>query len=137
MKNTIYLILVLAFLISCTNKNNAIYSGVRADTSVANDTIRIANDSLEYEIIIVEPGFNAWIVSQPPRGYYSQAAMEISNHFKVTAYNLRHMAPSRYDANLYPFPIDYSRNTDYGYEVNYILFNYFRFFEKQYNQKLR
>jgi hypothetical protein len=137
MKNTIYILLVLAFLISCTSTNNAIYSGARTDTTTTNDTIRIANDSLEYEIIIIEPGFNAWLATQPARGYYSQNAMEISNNYKVLIYNLRARNPLRYGSWLYPVPIDYDNNIDYGYEVNYLLYNYFLFFEKHYNQKLR
>lgn len=138
MKNTIYILLVfIALLISCNSKSNAIYSGARADTTIANDTIRIANDSLEYEIIIIEPGFNGWLATQPPRGYYTQSAMEISNNFKVLEYNLRTRDPIRYGSSLYVFPIDYDRTIDYGYEVNYLLFNYFLFFEQRYNQKLR
>ncbi|BAO56505.1 DUF6146 family protein [Nonlabens marinus] len=105
-------------------------------SGVAKDTIRIANDSLEYEIIIIEIGFNSWLATQPPRGYYTQSSMDISNDFKVTEYNLRANDPLRYGANLYPFRIDYDRNVDYGYEVTYLLFNYFKFFEERYNQRL-
>jgi len=105
-------------------------------TPIANDTVRIANDSLEYEIIIIEPGFNSWLATQPPRGYRSQSSMDISNDFKVTEYNLRANNPLRYGTNLYPMRIAYDRRVDYGYEVTYLLFNYFMFFEQRYNQKL-
>ncbi|MGO2102488.1 MAG: DUF6146 family protein, partial [Psychroflexus halocasei] len=33
--------------------------------------------------------------------------------------------------------IDYQPHIDYGYEVNYMLYHYFLFFEQKYNQKLR
>lgn len=137
MKTTFYIILVLAALIGCSS-----YEGTGTGSSIAskatiNDTLRIANDSLAYEIIIIEPGFNGWLATQPPRGYYAQSTMEISNHFKVTNYNLRVNNSLQYDPSLYLLQIDYKRNIDYGYEVNYLLFNYFLFFEQRYNQSLR
>ena len=38
-------------------------------TAAVNDTVRIANDSLDYEIIIIEPGFYNWLVTQFPEDY--------------------------------------------------------------------
>jgi hypothetical protein len=34
------------------------------DSSMTNDTIRIANDTLEYEVIIIDPGFSTWLASR-------------------------------------------------------------------------
>jgi hypothetical protein len=127
---------MLVILIACSSKKESVYTGDSTDLSIVNDTLRIANDSLQYEIIIIEPGFNGWLITQPPRGFYSQSAMEITNNFKVVAYNLRTRDPIRYGSSLYIFPIEYNRNVNYGYEVNYMLYNYFLFFEKRYNQKL-
>lgn len=109
----------------------------RNDKSVtANDTVRIANDSLEYEIIIIEPGFNLFINSiARPRGYHSQSYFENKNRFLVQEYNARVGNPMRYNPNLYVQQINYEPNTDYGYEVNYLLYNYFVFFSSEYNQR--
>lgn len=110
----------------------------KLDVTSANeisDTVRIANDSLEYEIIIIEPGFNGWLVTQRPRGYYSQQFLESRNRLYVTEYNQRVMQPQLFDPNLYILQINYEQQTDYGYEVNYLLYNYFLFFEKQYRQR--
>jgi len=138
MRSFIYLIIfscVLILAASCGGYDG--YNEKKAnDSNESMDTIRIANDSLEYEIIIIEPGFNSWLATQPPRGYRSQSSMDISNDFKVTEYNLRANNPLRYGASLYPMRIDYDRRVDYGYEVTYLLFNYFMFFEQRYNQKL-
>ena len=101
------------------------------------DTIKIANDSLEYEIIILEIGFNSWLATQRPRGYYSQNYLENRNRVLVVEYNNRGNEPSRFDPQLYPFRIDYNSKTDYGYEVNYLLYHYFLFFQQRYNQNLR
>lgn len=107
------------------------------DSEVKNDTIRIANDSLEYEIIIIEPGFNAWLASQRPRGYYNQNYLEQRNRIFVINYNQRVLSPFRFDPNLYPLQINYEMDVDYGYEVNYLLYNYFIYFQERYRQKLR
>lgn len=101
-----------------------------------NDTLKIKNDSLSYEVIIIEPGFNAWLVTQPQRGYYSQSFLEIKNRFFVISYNTRVLNPQVYDHQLYTLQIDYNYKTDYGYEVNYLLYNYFIFFQQKYNQQL-
>ncbi len=137
MKNTLYIIALLGLIIACSGTKNTAGHTDQNITAVANDTVRIANDSLEYELIVIEPGFYGWLATQPPRGFYTQSAMEISNHFDVLEYNLRARDPLRYGTDLYPFPIDYERDVDYGYEVNYLLFNYFIFFEQRYKQKLR
>lgn len=102
----------------------------------ANDTVRIANDSLEYEIIIIEPGFNLFINSiAKPRGYYSQSYLENKNRILVQDYNERVRNPQRYNPHLYVQEINYDPSIDYGYEVNYLLYNYFVFFSLEYNQR--
>ncbi|MGB0789198.1 MAG: DUF6146 family protein [Marinirhabdus sp.] len=101
-----------------------------------NDTLRIANDSLEYEIIIIEPGFNAWLVTQFPEAYYSLSFLENQNAFYVGEYN-RRVINAAHDNELYPLQINYELGTRYGKEVNYLLYNYFVYFEKTYNQKLK
>jgi len=100
------------------------------------DTIEIANESFDYEIIIIEVGFNSWLTTQRPRGFYSQNYLENRNRFYVMEYNKRHNEPQRFKPELYPLRIDYLPGVDYGYEVNYILYNYFLFFQERYNQNL-
>ncbi|MGB3591087.1 MAG: hypothetical protein WBA16_05310 [Nonlabens sp.] len=139
MKKITYILLVTSLIIvmaSCATKKTS-RETTTADLAKQGDTIRIANDSLEYEIIIIEPGFYGWLASQPPEGHYAQTTMELRNRLDVLDYNLRVRDPIRYDANLYPFPIEYRRDVDYGYEVNYLLFNYFIFFKQKYRQRFR
>ena len=101
------------------------------------DTVRISNDSTEYEILIIDNGFYPWLSSiAHPRGYYSQGFMEGRNRVYVTNWNNRVLQPQAYDPDLYMFTIDYEPNIDYGYEVNYMLFNYFIYFQRKYNQRL-
>jgi hypothetical protein len=103
---------------------------------IANDTVRIANDDLAYEILIIEPGFNAWLVTQPPRGYNGMTFLESNNRIYVSTYNSR-VYDMNYLNNLYPQTINYEPNIHYGLEVNYMLYNYFKYFEEKYDQRLR
>lgn len=101
------------------------------------DTIVISSDKTEYEIIIIEPGFNLWLNSiARPEGYYTQSYLENRNHLNVIEWNQRVLQPQRHNSNLYELRIDYSPNIDYGYEVNYKLHNYFIYFQRKYNQRL-
>jgi len=101
------------------------------------DTIAIKNDSLEYEIIIMEIGFSTWLYSiAQPRGYYTQEYMENRNRIFVINWNQRVQQPWTYNPNIYQFQIFYDPNIDYGYEVNYQLYNFFIYFQRKYNQRL-
>jgi len=138
MKNFFYLILIISVLIGChTSKNINNKSSDLSNQTTTNDTIRIANDELEYEIIIIEPGFQSWLASTArPKGYHSQTYLENRNIIYVTEWNSRCLQPMRYSRDLYELPIDYSPNIDYGYDVNYQLYNYFIFFQLKYKQQL-
>lgn len=101
------------------------------------EPVVIANDSLEYEITIIDVGFNNYLNTlAEQRGFYSQSYMEARNNAWVIAWNNRAMNPSRFDATIYENQINYSRNVDYGYEVNYLLFNYFLFAQRKYKMSL-
>ncbi|MCM4166207.1 hypothetical protein DHD08_00765 [Arenibacter sp. H213] len=101
------------------------------------DTISIADEKTEYEILIIEPGFDFWLQSiAKPEGYYSQSFLENRNQLYVTEWNIRASQPFSYDPNLYELRIDYDPHIDYGYEVNYKLYNYFIYFQRKYNQRL-
>ena len=103
----------------------------------AGDTIEIADEESNYEIIIIEPGFFVWLQSiARPEGYYSQNFLENRNQLYVINWNQRVLQPARFDPNLYMLQINYDPQIDYGYEVNYKLYNYFIFFQRKYNQRL-
>jgi hypothetical protein len=131
-----YLLAIFGFMMmiySCESGKSAM-SDTSAPSENSMDTIRIANDSLEYEIIIMDLGFNNWLVTQPPQGYYGQAFLENKNMVFVTEYNRRVQNFQLYDRNLYQQEINYEPHIDYGYEVNYLLYNYMMFFQQRYNQ---
>ncbi len=99
--------------------------------------VEIKDEKTEYEIIIIEPGFNTWLLSiAKPEGYYSQSFLENRNAILVMNWNQRVLQPNVYNPNLYEMQINYDPNIDYGYEVNYKLYNYFIYFQRKYNQRL-
>lgn len=101
------------------------------------DSVKIADAESNYEIIIIEPGFYNWLVSiAKPAGYYSQNFLENRNAIYVMNWNNRVLDPARFNPNLYEMQIDYDPSVDYGYEVNYKLYNYFIYFQRKYNQRL-
>ena len=137
MKYLVYILVITALVLSCKTPENTKAKNPVDEAIVANDTVRIANDEIEYEIIIIDPGFNTWLASTArPRGYYSQSFMENRNIQYVLAYNQRVLQPRVYDPMLYEWQIDYQQGIDYGYEVNYLLYNYFIYFQMKYKQQL-
>ncbi|PTM08442.1 MAG: hypothetical protein DA407_08045 [Bacteroidetes bacterium] len=136
MKKLGLLLVAMIFITSCKTTNKMPTNNNESNTT-KQDTIRIANDKLEYEIIIIEPGFNSWLERMAkPEGYYSQEFLEGRNQIYVAEWNRRVLQPSVYDTNLYEMQIDYNRSLDYGYDVNYKLYNYFIYFQLHYKQQL-
>ncbi|WP_027127001.1 DUF6146 family protein [Gelidibacter mesophilus] len=136
MKAVATLILLSLFVVSCNSSKSTAKTTSNGNQKVQ-DTVRIANDSLEYEILIIEPGFNSWLVSTAkPEGFYSQQYMENRNRIYVSEWNQRVLQPFRYNSSLYEQQIDYQPQIDYGYEVNYKLYNYFIYFQLTYKQRL-
>ena len=112
-------------------------SSINNTKIVKEEPVVIANDSLEYEIIIIEIGFTAYLAGvAQPEGFYSQSYMETRNRAWVAIWNQRVISPSSYNQNIYENIIDYQANIDYGYEVNYKLFNYFLFAQRKYKMSL-
>jgi hypothetical protein len=136
MKNLIYISIILLVIIGCSSSKPSVITKDKSKAE-SKDTIKIANEELHYEVIIIESGFDFWLNSTAyPRGFYSQKYLENKNYLYVTEWNNRVLQPQRYNPNLYEMTIDYNPNIDYGYEVNYLIYNYMVYFQNKYNQKL-
>ena len=134
MRTFVYLILLFSFFISC--KPKALDTSQHHD-AVKGDTITIANKDLDYEVTIIDPGFSNWLYSRAlPRGYYSESFLEDKNRWYVQEWNNRVRQPQRYSTKLYEMEINYNNTTHYGYEVNYLIYNYMIYFQNTYNQRL-
>jgi hypothetical protein len=136
MKNSIYILFLIFTLFSCTSSKYAISNADKTTVPIS-DTVRIANDELEYEVIIIDSGFSTWLVTSTyPRGYHSLSYLESKNQLYVSEWNNRVLQPQRYNSNLYEMTINYDPNIKYGYEVNYLIYNYMIYFQNTYKQKL-
>jgi len=142
LKGNFYIILLplFVFFAACSSTKDRInISQNEKDIFKAaiEDTVTIENEESNYEIIIIDPGFNRWLRSiAHPRGYYSQEFLENRNRIYVIEWNNRAIMPTVYDPLLYELQINYDPYTDYGYEVNYQLYNYFIYFQRKYKQRL-
>ena len=122
MKKTVILCLVLLFSLQnygfSQNRKGRIVG--RADS--------LSFDSLEYELIILDPGFDVWLASQPSKDFYSNDYYARRNRLYVLEWNRRYMTSQK--NGRYETYIDYSPHRDYGLDLNYKLYYYFKYFEE-------
>lgn len=135
MRKYLLLIAIVLGVMSCSTQNS------QNSTAVTDkDAVRISNgkndkDESEYQVIITDPRFQTWLDTRAkPRGYYGLSYLENKNRQWTMEWNMRAMNP-RY-AGLYPMTIDYQPSIDYGYEANYILYNYYVYFQNTNRQRL-
>jgi hypothetical protein len=112
-------------------------SNKETNRNTVSDTIKISNPEMGYDIVIIEQGFNFWLETQAkPKFYFNQKSLENKNQRLVREWNARVLNPSQYKSDLYEMQINYQSGIDYGYDLNYKLYNYFIFFQNKYKQNL-
>jgi len=129
MKNFVYLFLSTLFIWSCATNTTLSKKSI----SKKEEPVRIANDSLEYEITIIDIGFNSYLATAKPQTFYTVDYLESRNRIYVSFWNERYR--NGYKPNFYENEINYKYDIHYGLEVNYLLYNYFKFVEKKYGEK--
>ncbi|PID69459.1 MAG: hypothetical protein CR989_01555 [Flavobacteriales bacterium] len=136
MKYFYFLLTIIALMLaSCGTQQQTTTQGQNT-TEKTEEPVVIANDSLEYEVIIIDPGFTSYLATAKPMSYYSKVTLEAKNRVYVSEWNMRARNPLRYNPNIFENEIDYQPDIDYGMEVNYKLYQYFQFAQKKYNFKL-
>lgn len=126
-----FIILIILFY-SCGT------SPLKNSSNTKEEPVVIKNDSLEYEITIIDIGFTTYLNTiAKPVGYHSENYLENKNRRYVPIWNSRVNNSFNYNTNIYENIIDYSPHINYGYEVNYKLFNYFEFAQRKYRMRLR
>lgn len=129
------ILLVFGLLFSCNSSTK--FAAINNKPKLETDTVRIANDEIEYEVVIIDIGFSSWFNSYAkPRGYYTENYLRDRNIVWTREWNRRVLLPLQYNPNLYEMRIDYDANTNYGYEVNYMIYNYLVYFQLTYKQPL-
>lgn len=138
MKSLILCIAFISLIVSCKSKPLDKSLNEQANAKViSGDTVKIANEETEYEVIIIDVGYSNWLNSMAlPRNFYSLSYLENKNRFWIQEWNNRVMQPQTFDPNLYEMQINYDPNIHYGYEVNYLIYNYLVYFQNTYKQKL-
>lgn len=124
-------VFVVACLIVFGNHNLFSQDG-KEKSRLHNDTVSV--DSIEYRLIIFDPGFDAWLAAQPSKQFYSKEYYEQRNRIYVLEWNHRYI--SDMGNNKYETYIEYNPNIDYGLDLNYRLYYYFRYFEETNKVKL-
>jgi hypothetical protein len=125
----IYSILFFALVFSFSD---AFSQGDKAGNKQAADTI--SADSIEYELIVIDPGFDTWLYTKPPMKFYTQEYYATMNRLYVSEWNYRYTTLKNHGE--YDSYIDYEPETDYGLELNYKLYYYFKYFEEKHGTKL-
>jgi hypothetical protein len=100
------------------------------------DSVTIApGDSTEYELIVLDVGFNSWFISnRKPIWYYDKEYYHIKNTFFTTTWNIRVLDNMHREP--YDFEIDFDQKIDYGLDVEWQLFWYYKYLEQKYHINL-
>jgi hypothetical protein len=126
MKKLLIPLFILLLAWSCSPSQKA--------TSSAKPPI-IKNDSTEYEIIVMDPGFEHWyLLNFSQTKDFSNLYYQGKNHVGVSNWN------GYFTSNRYPrtidSSIDYDYSVDYGIEVNRKLYWYFKYIEDTFKIRL-
>jgi hypothetical protein len=121
--------LLSVFLLSCSSlKKTGVISKPEKLEFVANN-----QDSTEYELIIIDAGFQTWFVThRQPIWFYSKDYLATMNNQYVIAWNEHVRNPEIRQAdkdNPFILEIDYRPAIDNGLELNYNLYWYFPYIE--------
>ncbi|MFN8241122.1 MAG: DUF6146 family protein [Bacteroidales bacterium] len=129
MKKSIFFLIVCFFAVTVTASGQR----ERRAAKVSPDTLKA--DSVSYELVVFDIGFDSWLATKPPANYYTQKYYEVWNQQYVKEWNYRTDHPIKYGI-LYDMKIEYDPFTDYGLDLNYKLYYYFKFFEEKNKVKL-
>jgi len=127
MKKLVLLGLVIIVVYGCSSPKKSFVSEKTAG--------RVAIDSTEYEITIIDPDFDRWYI-----GHYSPALERTNEYYRsmnsqgVINWN-QYFTRNRYSTVIGSY-ISYNPSVDYGLEVNRRLYWYFRFIEENYRIRL-
>jgi uncharacterized protein YcfL len=125
MKNIFLLAIFSILIFACTVKKDI----VRIDGPMQLD------DSVQYELIINEPGYDSWMATNSkPEWYHEKAYYRNWNNTYTVEFNSR----VRQTSSGHPFVeiINYDPQIDYGLDIDYRLYWYFKYIEHKYNTRL-
>lgn len=90
-------------------------------------------DSTEYDLVVFDQGFDFWLNSRSiNKGMYTNEYLQTMNNLYAQEWNRRYTTGDRRIESY----IDYNPLTNYGFEFNYKLFMFFKYFEETNRVKL-
>ena len=124
----------LAGIISCSSIRPAITDPKEFGVGLQ----EAESDSVEYDLLITDPGFETWFVTnRRPVWYHNKRILEQKNWQYVLAWNekvrdglFQLMNPR----NPFEQQIQYDFSIDYGMDLNYKLYYYFKFIENKWGK---
>jgi len=127
MKRNLFLFAMLAFIIACSSTKNI--------EGIKDIKAQKASDSTEYELVVFDPGFDSWFATnRKPKWFHSHSFYKNWNIIYVNEWNYR--ATTQGYKEPYDYTINYESNLNYGPDVDFELYWWFKFMEDKYNMKL-
>ncbi len=130
MKQLLVLLVIGLMVIQCKT--------TQQQSNVVPVKVAIENDSIEYDIIVTDIGYERFLLTiAKPMEFYSKEYYELKNRLYVPLYNQQvRTARTGKWSQIFEQEIEYDPTIDYGLELNYKLYNYFKFIEYTYKIKL-
>lgn len=121
MKKLFLLFTAVSFIVAC--------SGPKGLVKIEpNGSEAAPEDSVEYELIVMDAGFETWYTLQDsPARYRSQQYYEGWNQQYVSAWN--YLATQPAEDLFFQTIVGYEPGVDYGFKLNHKLFYYFQYVE--------
>ena len=133
MRILIITILSVLSFVSCYSTQKASNTAVTEEKKLTFE----ADEDGEYDIIVFDPQYETYLISiAKPKNFYSEQYYKNKNQLFVSEWNNRHSQPFRYNPDLYAVHIDYDPIKDYGLNLEYKLYNFFKFIEWKYKVRL-
>ncbi len=127
-----FIVLIILSLAGCA------YKGPANHTPVSKQIVQKQENKEEYEITIIDPNFDRWFLAHAkPVEFYQEGYYRTKNISYVSAWNAKVSQRGLYGSRNYPFEemINYNPSEDYGIDVNYRLFWYFKYIEDVYGRR--
>lgn len=129
--NLIIIGLLIALSFACRAPMESTGNGGNITDTNSGIVAKEESDSVEYDLVIFDPDFDVWLtMNAMPRGAYSQQYLEQWNAILANQWNSAGAGTGRLDCRPTTH-LDYNPGTDYGMELNYKLYNYFRFMHER------
>ena len=91
----------------------------------------------EYDLVVFDTQYDLFLRTQAkPMNFYSESYYRTKNQRYVNEWNYRSSQPMQYNSDIYTFRIDYDSSIPYGLNLEYKLYNFFKFIEWKYKVNL-